>query len=285
MPRKKATKTNTAPSSSTTQQSPMFSNNVSYLLIILLMVASFAAGYLFLKLQSQNAMTAGAGTGTTQQVEQQPAAPTTVDVAKVKALFKDGFMHFGDANKKVLFVEVSDPSCPYCHVAGGKDPELAAQMSPQFKYESEGGTYQPPVEAMRKLVEEGKASYVQIYAPGHGNGELATQAMYCANDKGNYWEVHDLLMSKAGYDLVNDEIKNDKANIPALVQFLSSATDANYLQTCLENGTHADKIARDTQLAQTIGYQGTPHFIINDKIFGGAQSFTAMQDTVNQLLK
>lgn len=282
MPRKKATKKNTSPASSPSQ-TPMFSNNVSYLLIILLMVASFTAGYLFLKLQSQNATTT-AGTGTTQQVEQQ-APPTTVDIAKVKALFKDGFMRFGDANKKVLFVEVSDPSCPYCHVAGGKNPELAAEMSPQFKYESEGGTYQPPVEAIRKLVEEGKASYVQIYAPGHGNGELATQAMYCAHDKGNYWEVHDLLMSKAGYDLINDDVKNDKEKIPTLVEFLSTATDPTALQACLENGTHADKIARDTQLAQTIGYQGTPHFIINETIFGGAQNFTAMKDKVEKLLQ
>lgn len=73
-----------------------------------------------------------------------------------------------------------------------------------------GGTYVAPVPEMKRLVDEGKAAFVFIYTNGHGNGEMGTKAMYCAHEKGNFWPVHDKLMSSEGYGLLNDVVKNDK---------------------------------------------------------------------------
>lgn len=257
----------------------------SQLLIIILVAMSFLAGYLLAKVRSYEGNGAKvANQPTTDQQQAQKPTPVPLSLDQIKKFFADGYMHFGDANSRVLFVEVSDPSCPYCHAAGGKNPELAKQMGPTFQYDSDGGTYRPPVTEMRKLVDEGKASYVQIYANGHGNGELATQALYCAFAKENYWEVHDKLMSNAGYTLINDQVKNDKVNIPTLVNFLADVTDSNALQSCLDSEKYKENLARDSQDALSVGYQGTPHFIINTTVYGGAQNYSSMEPEVNQAL-
>jgi hypothetical protein len=93
-----------------------------------------------------------------QGAGQQPEKQVTISEDQIKSYFSKDYIHFGDAKRKVLFVEFSDPSCPYCHIAAGENPELNAQAGDQFKTVDQGGTYKPPVKEMRKLVEEGKAS-------------------------------------------------------------------------------------------------------------------------------
>ncbi len=257
--------------------------NPPYILILLLMAVSFFAGYMYFKANSLqeklNNLQANPQAAPGQPVAQE------VKLDAVKNLFKDGFIKFGDTNRKLLFVEISDPSCPYCHIAAGKNPELSKQVAPQFQYESDGGTYKPPVTEMRKLVDEKKASFVTIFGNGHGNGYEGMQALYCAYEKGKFWEVHDKLMSNAGYTLLNEKVKNDKANIPTLVSFLSDKVDSKFLTQCLESDKYKDEVARDEKLGASLAFQGTPHFIINTKIFGGAQNFTEMKSTVDQDLK
>lgn len=119
-----------------------------------------------------------------------------VSLATIKDLFGKDLIKFGDGNTKVLFVEVSDPSCPYCQIAGGKNATLLASFDTS-------GTYDAPVGEMRKMVDAGQASFVQIYSPGHGHGEMGMKALYCANEQGKFWEVNDLLMSNDGYVLMN----------------------------------------------------------------------------------
>ncbi len=259
------------------------SANPPYILILLLMAVSFFAGYMYFKANSLQEKLNTLQAAAPQVAGQQTAQEVKIDT--VKNLFKDGFIKFGDAKNKVLIVEISDPSCPYCHIAGGKNPELSKQVSPQFQYITDGGTYKPPVTEMRKLIDEKKAAYVTIFGNGHGNGYLSMQAMYCAYEKGKFWEVHDELMSNAGYTLINEKVKNDKANIPALVSFLSKSVDSKFLTSCLESEKYKDEVTRDEQLGASLAFQGTPHFVINTKIFGGAQNFSEMQSTVDEQLK
>ena len=175
-----------------------------------------------------------------------------------------------------MIVEISDPSCPFCHAAAGKNPELSKQMSQdgkQFVLTSNGGSYLAPVLEAKKLLDAGKASFAYIYSNGHGNGELSTQALYCAFEKGDFWGAHDLLMSKEGYTIINDVVKNDKAQIPKLAEFLSDSTDKNDLIKCLEDGKYEAKLASDQALASSLGSRGTPGFFINDTKFSGAVNF------------
>ncbi len=256
------------------------SSGPSNLLILLLVGVSFFAGYLFFKLKSlEQANTTAA---VQQAGAQQPARPE-VTMDQIKGLFKDGFLHFGDANKKALFVMISDPSCPFCHMAGGKNPELAA-TSGQFKYVSDGGTYTPPVEEMRKLVDSGDASFVLLYSNGHGNGRLGAQAMYCAYEQGKFWEVHDLLMSNAGYTLMNDTVQNDKANSQVLADFLAPAIDSTFMNDCLQSGKYEETLSRDESVSQQMGFSGTPDFFVNTTNFAGAQDYKTMEAAVKAAL-
>lgn len=250
-------------------------------LVVLSIGLSFMVGVLWQKVSS---LEKGGTTGTTTTTAQQPANPT-VDLATIKGLFDKDLIKFGDANRKVLFVEIVDPSCPYCHVAGGDDPEIAAQVGDQFKYKSAGGSYLPPVTEMKKLVDSGKASMAIIFYPGHGNGEMGMKALYCANDQGKFWQAHSLLMSNAGYTLMNTDVKNDKTKSQVIADFLKSAVNANDLKSCLDSGKYDARLTSEQALATTLGVQGTPGFFINSKTFPGAYSWTDMKSTVDAALK
>lgn len=251
---------------------------------VLLMVAAFLVGSLWTEVRD---LKNGVGTTPTTQT-QQAAAPTgapTITLDQVHALFNGKHIAFGDKNSKVIFTEFSDPSCPYCHAAGGKDPELNAQMGDQFKLISQGGKYDPPVQEMKKLVDAGKAAFIWIYFPGHGNGEMGQKAMYCAFEKGKFWQVHDLLMSNAGYNLLNGDVKNDKTKSGELANFLKSAENPTDMKNCLDSGKYDAQLTDDTNTGRTFGVNGTPGFFINTVNFAGAYSYTDMQSAVASALK
>lgn len=211
-------------------------------------------------------------------------AGTTVKISDIKNLFKKDVLKFGDASKKVLFVEVGDPSCPFCHVAAGQNPELNAQIDQRFKLTTDGGTYLPPVPQMKKMVEEGKAGMVIIYTSWHGNGEMGMLALYCAQDMGRFWQVHDMLYSKAGYSLLNDVVKNERAKSGVLAEFLKPAADSKQLQDCLDSGKYSNRLSADIKLASSLGVSGTPGFFVNEKLFAGAYSWKDMEPDVTKAL-
>ena len=219
-----------------------------------------------------------------QAGSQQPDA-VKVSIDEIKALFTDKNIMFGKKDSKILFVEFSDPSCPFCQVASGKNPELNKQAGAQFTMEKDGGTYLPPVPEMKKLVDSGKAAYVWLYANGHGNGELGTKALYCAKEKGKFWEAHDLLMSAAGYDIMNNTVKNDVAKSGDMANFLKNAVKVDDMKKCLESGKYDDRIAGDMAIAQKIGFRGTPSFFVNTTNFAGAYSYKDMMSAVEEALK
>ncbi len=257
---------------------------ISYtpILVTMLIVASFLIGSLTTKLQmaekgSITQQVQGAQVTPAQQAPAAPPAPK-ITLDTIKNLFVDKNIHFGNANNKNLIVEVADPSCPWCHVAAGKDPELSAQMGK--KPVSAGGDYLPPLPEIKKLVDAGKASFVWIYTPGHGNGEMGTKALYCANEQGKFWEAHDKIMSNDGYNLLNNDVKNDKTKSQTLVDFLASAVDPTQLKTCIDSGKYDTKLQDDIKIATSLGITGTPGFFINATAFPGAYSWKDMESSI-----
>jgi protein-disulfide isomerase len=157
-------------------------------LVVISIIMAFAIGILWEKvnnLEGGGAKTSKATPTTAAAVAGQPTNPPSASLNQIKSLFSTDFVKFGEANKKVLFVDISDPSCPYCQIAGGKNPELNSQAGDRFKLVSDGGTYVAPIPEMKKLVDQGKASFVFLYTPGHGNGEMGARALYCAFEKAN----------------------------------------------------------------------------------------------------
>lgn len=248
-------------------------------LIIISFILAFVVGVLWQKVSN---LEKGSKTTDTTQ-EEEPSV--TVDISQIKDLFKKDLVKFGDSGKKVLFVEVSDPSCPYCHIASGLNSELNKQSGAQFTLVKDGGSYVAPVPEIKKLVDEGKASYVWLYYNGHGNGELASKALYCAYEKGKFWEAHDLLMTSKGYSLINDTIKNDKTQTGKLADFLKSAVTPSEMKSCLDSGKYDDRLAKDMEIGASLGVTGTPGFFVNENNFAGAYSYSEMESLVTSALK
>lgn len=252
--------------------------NKETIIVLGLVIAAFLGGFYF----SKNTGTTNSTATATPTTVQEQAATANINIDQVKALFNDKNIVLGNKDSKLLIVEFSDPSCPYCHTASGKNPALNKQMGEQFVLKSDGGSYVAPEEEIKKLADSGKAGFVWLYANGHGNGELATQAFYCANEKGKFWEVHDKLMSAEGYELINTTVKNDKTKSGIMADFLKGAVDPKSMKECLESGKYANRLSEDMTTAQSMGFEGTPYFIINTTRFVGAYSFTEMQGAVDE---
>lgn len=248
---------------------------------------AFFSGSLWQKLKGSDKITNPTATA--------QATTSTVTLDTIKGLFDKDVIKFGGADSKLIFVEMSDPSCPYCHVAGGYNPELAAAIGTRFKYAASGGSYIPPVTEIEKLVKEGKASFVYIYYPGHGNGEMAMKALYCAQEQGKFWEVNKLIMNDAGYAIQNGTdsagkaakvvVGNDKTKSGEMAAFLKSAIDPNIMKSCLDSGKYDARLQSDQEIATNLGIQGTPGFYINTTNFAGAYGFSDMQAVVDAALK
>jgi protein-disulfide isomerase len=135
---------------------------------------------------------------------------------------------------------------------------------------------------MKKLLDEGKASFMYVFTVGHGNGELGAKALYCANEEGKFWQAHDLLMNNDGYTFMNEGKGN--SDTTEMAKFLASATDQNKMQSCLDSGRYNQTIQDDIATASEFGVQGTPGFLVNTTKFAGAYSYNDMKSVVDAAL-
>jgi len=264
------------------EEDKSFFEKASPLFVVLSIVLAFFVGTLWQKVRTlEKGKVEGAQVGATAAPSQAENAKVSMDT--IRGLFDKDLIKFGNKDSKLVFVEISDPSCPFCGIASGKNSELN-NSNPRFKLVKDGGTYRAPVEEMKKLLDEGKASFVYIYFPGHGAGEMGARALYCAYEMDKFWQVHDLLMSSAGYHLLNEKVQNDKTKSGELSQFLKSAVDPAKMKACLDSGKYDSRLASDTNLARSLGVQGTPGFFVNDTRFDGAYSFSDMESAVKTAL-
>lgn len=259
---------------------PLYSTPSAILIGSLIITFAILVHGGFIKLGGLKAATAQP----TPQASAQPAQQPTVTLDQVKNAFNKSAIKFGDTNRKLIAIEIADPSCPFCGVAAGKNGELNKQIGTRFTLASDGGTYVAPVPELKKLLDSGKASFAYIYTPGHGSGEMGTKAMYCAFEKGKFWEVHDMLMSSAGYDLLNNTAKNDKTKSQEVANFLQSVFDPAAMKSCLDSGKYDKQLQNDVALATSLGVSGTPGFYINATPFAGAYSYSDMEPAVTAAL-
>ncbi|HZZ98821.1 MAG TPA: thioredoxin domain-containing protein, partial [Candidatus Saccharimonadia bacterium] len=134
------------------------------------------------------------------------------------------------------------------------------------------------------LVDSGKAAFVWLYYPGHGQGELGTLALYCANEKGKFWEAHDLLMSNAGYTLMNTTVQNDRSKSGQVADFLKSVENPTDMKNCIDSGKYNDRLTSDAAMATKLGLTGTPLFFVNTTPYPGAYSWTDMAQAAQTTL-
>ena len=120
--------------------------------------------------------------------------------------------------------------------------------------------------------------------PGDKVSSLAAEASYCAADQGKYWPFHDEIYknSKGEYvawvtkDVLNQFASN--VNIPNIKKF----------SECLDSQNHSDIVQQNDNLANSIGLQATPSFILlstgksqqQPLLIDGAQPYSAFQQAI-----
>jgi protein-disulfide isomerase len=90
--------------------------------------------------------------------------------------------------------------------------------------------------------------------------EEATRVALAAKAQGKYWEVHRALLTMRGQ--ANEQT--------ALAAAEKAGVDMAKLKTDMKSDAVLKEIARVRELAQSIGIQGTPHFLVADRAIAGA---------------
>lgn len=174
---------------------------------------------------------------------------------EVSGDFTDDDPVLGDPNAPVTIVEFSDYECPYCGL-------FYSETYPQIK---------------EAYIETGKAKLVYRDFPlsGHRNAYPAALIAECVRDQEGdeaYFQMHDRLF----------ETISDGFDYEALSEYaVSLGANAGELKECYDSGKFRDEIYADMEEGSEIGINGTPGFVINDKVFTGARDFSYFAEIID----
>ena len=157
----------------------------------------------------------------------------------------------GSKNAPVVLVEFADYQCPYCQKVHVELDKLHKEFGDKLAI-----------------------AYKDFPLPMHPNAEKAAEAARCAGVQGKFWEFHDKLFV-------------DKKLEPADLKQEASALQLNTTQfdACLDSGSEAAAVKKDTAEGKHLGLTGTPSFFANGHFFSGAMTYEALRDMVAQQLK
>jgi len=164
----------------------------------------------------------------------------------------EGFPGKGPVDAPVTIVEFADFQCPYCL-------QLIAALD---------------------QVEETYADKVRLVyrqfpiASIHPNAEKAAEASLCADEQGQFWEMHDAMFQDQ-LGLYVDGLKEMARSI---------GLAGSDFDNCLDSGRYADDVARDLAAGRSAGVTGTPALFINGRLLEGIQRFETIARIVDDEL-
>jgi len=174
----------------------------------------------------------------------------------VNYLAKDGPTK-GSEKAPVTIIEFSDFQCSFCR-----------------KFWQ---TTLPLIE--KKYIQTGKVKFVYRHFAILGkHSTAAAQAAECAGEQGKFWDYHDKLFSSAGSPLAFTDGK-----LKGYAKELGLKSQA--FNQCLDSGKHLKKVEDETATAAFLGARGTPAFLLNGKLFAGAQPFEVFEAAIEEELK
>lgn len=131
---------------------------------------------------------------------------------------------------------------------------------------------------MINFIETGKINMIFIdMEPPSRNALLASEATYCANEQGRYWDYHNILFS--------NQLENE-TDAALLKKFaLDIDIDVNLFELCLESGKYEKKVKYNTYEAQKNGINQLPTFIIINSAgkyekISGVQPFYVFEEKI-----
>jgi len=163
-----------------------------------------------------------------------------------------GFPSKGPANAAVTIVEFSDFECPYC-----------------------GGFYPTLKEIEKNYKDRIRIVYRQFPLTSiHPRALKAAEASLCANDQGQFWQMHDAMFT----DQKNLEVSDLKDKAAKLT--LNTGT----FNACLDSSKYASIIKNEILEGAKLGVNGTPSMFINGRFLSGDQPYDDLAKVIDDEL-
>jgi protein-disulfide isomerase len=167
----------------------------------------------------------------------------------------------GSPDAKVTIFEYSDFQCPFC-----RSFYNSAYQSIKSKYVDTG---------------EVKLVFRHLPLSFHPAAAISASAVECASEQGQFWEMHDKIFDAQtphGGGTV-------QYGIDDLVTWADEiGLDADLIKSCIESEKYTGKIAANSNEATQFGLNGTPSFIVNNKVVIGALPFSAFSEVIENEL-
>ena len=172
----------------------------------------------------------------------------------------------GSKAAPVTIVEVGDYQCHMCKL-------WFEETRPQI---------------VENYIETGKVNLVFLDMPFLGSDSTpASEATYCADDQGKYWEYHSML-----FTYQEDEIDGGWANANRLQAIaFNLGLDIEQFDKCMTTDDHYSRVNYNKQVAVTeFGAKSTPTFMIINSVSGeaqrivGAHPYSTFENIIDSLL-
>ena len=193
-----------------------------------------------------------------------PRTSTTEDEFKTLELKQAPVL--GSETATVTIIEVGDYQCHMCKL-------WFEETRPQI---------------IENYINTGKVNLVFVDMPFLGSDSVpASEATYCADDQGKYWEYHSML-----FTYQEDEIDGGWASATRLQAFaFNLGLDIEQFDKCMTTDDHFARVNYNKQVAVTeFGANSTPMFMIVNTDNGkaqrivGAHPYSTFEDVINSLL-
>ncbi|MBN1945837.1 MAG: thioredoxin domain-containing protein [Bradymonadales bacterium] len=155
----------------------------------------------------------------------------------------------GPASAKVTLVVFCDFECPFCRRAAPLSAELM-------------GRYRDDL----RLV------FLNLPLDIHPNAALAAQSALAAHAQGHFWPFHDRLYL-SGEPLTRETLDRIATQV---------GLDMEAFAQALEEDTYAPLLSSQQALAQQLGLNGTPSFLINGRLLLGAKPVEAFAPIIEE---
>lgn len=189
------------------------------------------------------------------------ARPTSIELAPGTELpTAQGYL-LGDPNAPITIAEFADFECPGCgQFALVEEPDMRA-----------------------RIIDAGLANFRFFDMPLtsiHGNTLSAHLAASCANEQGKFWEYHDRLFR--GQDEWNTQAtSNPRKLFDAYAAELG--LDTKSFKECFDSQRTLPQIQASAQMAAERGINGTPTFVINNRVYGNLGTTDQIKKIVDSL--
>ena len=186
-----------------------------------------------------------------------PSIPANVTVTAADTAGFQGYF-LGNADAPVVITEYADYQCPACQTFD----------MVQFP------------DIVRQLVETGKVRwrYRDFPLNLHPFSRLAAHSAACADDQGRYWEQHaSIYQGQSNWARETEPSGTFRGYAERI------GLDLKVYDECMMSAKYAGRIQASYDEGVRLGVNGTPTFLIGDRLYGGLSNSDALKALVDSL--